>query len=92
MLLLIDNYDSFTYNLYQYLSELGAEVVVRRNDEITLAEIEALAPTRHRAFRPDPARPTRRASATRSFRRWGSASQPWASAWGISVSARSLAA
>ncbi len=44
MLLLLDNYDSFTYNLYQYLSELGAEVVVRRNDQITLAEIAALAP------------------------------------------------
>jgi anthranilate synthase/aminodeoxychorismate synthase-like glutamine amidotransferase len=44
MLLLIDNYDSFTYNLYQYLSELGAEVEVRRNDKITLDEIEALHP------------------------------------------------
>jgi len=46
MVLLIDNYDSFTYNLYQYLCELGAEVVVRRNDEITLDEIAALAPER----------------------------------------------
>jgi anthranilate synthase/aminodeoxychorismate synthase-like glutamine amidotransferase len=46
MILLIDNYDSFTYNLYQYLCELGAEVVVRRNDKITLAEVEALAPER----------------------------------------------
>src|SRR6266700_2629589 len=44
MLLLIDNYDSFTYNLYQYLSELGAEVEVRRNDKITLDEIAALHP------------------------------------------------
>ena len=44
MLLLIDNYDSFTYNLYQYLAELGAEVVTHRNDKITLDEIEALAP------------------------------------------------
>src|SRR6266700_6771084 len=44
MLLLIDNYDSFTYNLYQYLSELGAVVEVRRNDEITLEEIEAMQP------------------------------------------------
>ena len=44
MLLLLDNYDSFTYNLYQYLSELGAEVVVRRNDQIRLADIEAMAP------------------------------------------------
>ncbi|MDH3644064.1 MAG: aminodeoxychorismate/anthranilate synthase component II [Gammaproteobacteria bacterium] len=45
MLLMIDNYDSFTYNVAQYLGELGADVVVHRNDEITLAEIEALAPT-----------------------------------------------
>lgn len=46
MILLIDNYDSFTWNLYQYLSELGAEVVTRRNDEISVAEAEALAPER----------------------------------------------
>ncbi len=44
MLLLIDNYDSFTYNLYQYLCELGAEVQVRRNDKVTLEEIEAMQP------------------------------------------------
>ncbi len=44
MLLLLDNYDSFTYNLYQYLSELGAEVQVHRNDQISLDEIEALHP------------------------------------------------
>jgi anthranilate synthase/aminodeoxychorismate synthase-like glutamine amidotransferase len=44
MLLIIDNYDSFTYNLVQYFGELGAEPVVKRNDEITLAEIEALKP------------------------------------------------
>lgn len=44
MLLLIDNYDSFTYNLFQYLSELGAQITVRRNDEITLDEAESLAP------------------------------------------------
>lgn len=44
MILMIDNYDSFTYNIVQYLKELGAEVEVRRNDEITIAEIEALAP------------------------------------------------
>ena len=42
MILLIDNYDSFTYNLFQYLSELGAEVVTVRNDKITLGEIEAM--------------------------------------------------
>ena len=44
MLLLIDNYDSFTYNLYQYLSELGATVVTIRNDKISVAEIEEMAP------------------------------------------------
>ena len=44
--LLIDNYDSFTYNLYQYLCELGAEVEVHRNDKITLEEIEELDPQR----------------------------------------------
>lgn len=44
MVLMIDNYDSFTYNLVQYLGELGAQVVVHRNDCITLAQIEALAP------------------------------------------------
>ena len=46
MILLIDNYDSFTYNLYQYLCELGAELKVVRNDQITLEEIELLAPER----------------------------------------------
>jgi anthranilate synthase/aminodeoxychorismate synthase-like glutamine amidotransferase len=46
MLLVIDNYDSFTYNLVQYLGELGQDVVVYRNDEITLARIEDLRPSR----------------------------------------------
>lgn len=44
MVLLIDNYDSFTWNLYQYFCELGAEVVVKRNDEISVADIATLAP------------------------------------------------
>jgi anthranilate synthase component II len=46
MVLMIDNYDSFTYNLVQYLQTLGAEVKVVRNDELSLAQIEALAPER----------------------------------------------
>jgi anthranilate synthase component 2 len=46
MLLLIDNYDSFTYNLFQYLSELGEKVVVARNNKITLGEIENMKPQR----------------------------------------------
>ena len=45
MLLMIDNYDSFTFNLVQYFQQLGQEIVVKRNDEISIAEIEALAPT-----------------------------------------------
>jgi anthranilate synthase/aminodeoxychorismate synthase-like glutamine amidotransferase len=56
MLLLIDNYDSFTYNLYQYLSELGEEVKVTRNDGITLDEIERLKPERI-VISPGPGRP-----------------------------------
>jgi anthranilate synthase component 2 len=44
MLLMIDNYDSFTYNLVQYFGELGQDVHVHRNDEITLEQIEALKP------------------------------------------------
>lgn len=44
MILMIDNYDSFTFNLVQYLGELGEELVVKRNDEITLDEIEAMRP------------------------------------------------
>ncbi|WP_435868129.1 glutamine amidotransferase-related protein, partial [Bacillus subtilis] len=44
MILMIDNYDSFTYNLVQYLGELGEELVVKRNDSITIEEIEELSP------------------------------------------------
>ena len=46
MVFVLDNYDSFTYNLVQYMGELGAEMVVRRNDELTPAEVEALGPER----------------------------------------------
>jgi len=46
MILVIDNYDSFTYNLVQYLGELGGDVVVRRNDAVTVAEVEAFAPSK----------------------------------------------
>src|SRR6202158_3335836 len=46
VIFVLDNYDSFTYNLVQYLGELGAEVEVRRNDEVTIEEIEAMHPER----------------------------------------------
>ena len=56
MLLVIDNYDSFTYNLVQYLGELGERVEVRRNDEVTLEQIEAMKPDRI-LISPGPGRP-----------------------------------
>jgi anthranilate synthase/aminodeoxychorismate synthase-like glutamine amidotransferase len=56
MLLVIDNYDSFTYNLVQYFGELGAEMEIHRNDQITLEEIRAKAPTRI-CISPGPATP-----------------------------------
>lgn len=56
MLLMIDNYDSFTFNLVQYFQQLGQEIVVKRNDEISLDEIAALAPT-HLVISPGPCTP-----------------------------------
>ncbi len=46
MIFVLDNYDSFTYNLVQYMGELGAEMTIRRNDELSVDEVEALAPDR----------------------------------------------
>ncbi|HEY9137502.1 MAG TPA: aminodeoxychorismate/anthranilate synthase component II [Terriglobus sp.] len=56
MVFVLDNYDSFTYNLVQYMGELGAEMVIRRNDELTPAEIEALNPD-HILISPGPCTP-----------------------------------
>jgi anthranilate synthase/aminodeoxychorismate synthase-like glutamine amidotransferase len=56
MVFVLDNYDSFTYNLVQYLGELGEEVVVRRNDQVTIADIEAMRP-RHIVISPGPCTP-----------------------------------
>ncbi|AWK40363.1 aminodeoxychorismate synthase component II [Photorhabdus laumondii subsp. laumondii] len=56
MLLIIDNYDSFTYNLYQYFCELGTDVLVKRNDELQLEDIERLTPT-HLVISPGPCTP-----------------------------------
>ena len=57
MVFVLDNYDSFTYNLVQYLGELGAEVVVRRNDQVTAAEIEKMRP-KHILISPGPCTPS----------------------------------
>ena len=67
--LLIDNYDSFTYNLYQYLAELGAEIVVHRNDQVTADECEALAPERV-VISPGPGRPAGAGVSTEVVRRF----------------------
>ncbi|HDU8644227.1 TPA: aminodeoxychorismate synthase component II [Morganella morganii subsp. morganii] len=57
MLLIIDNYDSFTYNLYQYFCELGADVQVKRNDAVSLSDIEQLSPS-HLVISPGPCTPS----------------------------------
>ena len=70
MILVIDNYDSFTYNLVQYLGELGAEPVVRRNDAITVDDIGALAP-RAIVISPGPGTPADAGVTIPAIRRWG---------------------
>lgn len=69
MLLMIDNYDSFTYNLVQYFGELGADVRVHRNDEITLDEIEQLAPE-HLVISPGPCTPNEAGISVDAIRRF----------------------
>lgn len=71
MLLLLDNYDSFTYNLYQYLSELGEDVRVYRNDKITVAEIERLKPERI-VVSPGPSTPRQAGISIEVIRHFGS--------------------
>ena len=68
MILLVDNYDSFTYNLVHFLQELGAEVLVRRNDEVDADEAERLAPS-HLVVSPGPGRPERSGSTLEIVRR-----------------------
>ena len=70
MLLLIDNYDSFTYNLFQYLSELGEKVRVARNDKITIDEIEKMSPQRI-ARSPGPGTPDRAGISNEVIRHFG---------------------
>jgi anthranilate/para-aminobenzoate synthase component II len=81
MLLMIDNYDSFTYNLVQYLGELGEDVSVYRNDQITVGEIEGLKPDRI-VISPGPCTPSEAGVSVETIK----------GAWGIRASARPLAA
>ncbi len=70
MILVIDNYDSFTYNLVQYLGELGADLTVRRNDEITVDEVGALEPD-GLVLSPGPCAPAQAGITVDVIRRWG---------------------
>jgi anthranilate synthase component II len=70
MILVIDNYDSFTFNLVQYFGELGAETIVRRNDEIRVEEIGALAPSAI-VISPGPCAPAQAGISVATVRRWG---------------------
>lgn len=70
MVLVIDNYDSFTYNLVQYLGELGAVIRVRRNDQVTLDEIAAMAPEQI-VISPGPGRPEDAGVSVDVIRRFG---------------------
>src|SRR3954469_16874357 len=72
MILVVDNYDSFTYNLVQYLGELGADVLVRRNDEIAVDDVAALAPAGI-VLSPGPCTPSEAGITVDVVRRWGSA-------------------
>ena len=71
MLLVLDNYDSFTYNLVQYLGELGADLVVRRNDAITVDEVGALKPDAI-VISPGPCAPSQAGISVPLIQRWGS--------------------
>ncbi|HEU4720709.1 MAG TPA: aminodeoxychorismate/anthranilate synthase component II [Gemmatimonadaceae bacterium] len=70
MLLVIDNYDSFTYNLVQYLGELGADVLVRRNDAVTVEEVGELAPDGI-VLSPGPCAPAQAGVTVEVIRAWG---------------------
>ena len=70
MVLVIDNYDSFTYNLVQYLGELGAEVRVRRNDHVTVDEVAEMTPE-HIVISPGPGRPEDAGVSMDVIRRFG---------------------
>ncbi len=75
MIVLLDNYDSFTYNLYQYLSELGADVTVVRNDQTTIEELEGLEPERI-VVSPGPSNPDHAGISIEVVRRFGEKGVP----------------
>lgn len=91
MLLVLDNYDSFTYNLVQYLGELGEQPVVKRNDEITVDEIGAMGVTRL-VISPGPCTPSEAGITVAAIKKWGGQSRRWECVSDIRQSARHMAA
>ena len=91
MILVIDNYDSFTYNLVQYLGELGATVKVVRNDQMTLDEIEEMKPERI-VISPGPGDPDDGGISNDVIRDFGPRYPSSASVWGTNALGRSTAA
>ena len=91
MLLILDNYDSFTYNLVQYFGELGAEMKIFRNDVITVDEVKALKPERI-CISPGPCTPNEAGISCELIRNWARPRRSSASASATNPSARSTAA
>lgn len=87
MILLIDNYDSFSYNLYQLIGEINPDIKVIRNDEMTVEEIKELNPDRI-ILSPGPGRPEDAESSLTLQRPSARISRYWACAWGIRRYAR----
>ena len=85
MILVIDNYDSFAYNLVQYLGELGWEPVVYRNDHITLEQIQEMTPS-HIIISPGPCTPLEAGISNDVVRHSGAKFPSWVYAWGTSAS------
>ena len=79
MILLVDNYDSFTYNLAHLFQELGAEVIVLRNDAVDAEAAERMTPS-HLVISPGPGRPEEAGASVEIVRRLGRACRHWASA------------
>ena len=86
VILLIDNYDSFTYNLYQYLCELGADVQVVRNDQTTVEDIAGMAPEKI-VISPGPCKPDKAGISNDVIRHFGGGTPTLESAWATSASA-----
>lgn len=88
---MIDNYDSFTYNLVQYLGELGEDVTVYRNDQITVGEIEGLKPDRI-VISPGPCTPSEAGVSVETIKAFPENCPYWVCVWDIKASARPLVA